>query len=700
MPSTPSVFPDGYNAHSDSGTSEPSRSDELICLEKNDTKEKTNVAGNTDSNESGTQSFASKGSEHVAGWHDDETIRQQRPPLDTPDARNDREADKSPARMELPEKSAAETVSSGEVELDISGRACRILYPDGKKERWLNRDFQGNVISISTRDENGQRTIFNKDGFWFIDVEGQRVPLPNEILVTNEGNFSTKISSDGWWRTELTDGTLLRERTNVTGCRLTFDNNQLSKISRRDGTTIQAIYKDAEVIQFVETTPQLPNPIRWQRHGDLWVSDQQPPQSRRSFTIEENGNTTWESLEGEKRVVRGSGIELQPSGGGSIHFDQQGRIIKIEYAGARRVRTFEYAENSAVLIGLVLEEAGKTPRVYRRSSNDVWLITDDTGRKLGSWRGYVQLADDGGYCVKALRGSIDESAGHWKIFLIDGSELREYRGDDGSRALFDGTGRLHVVYRADGSTIKAEYEDGKLCRITQSAGNVSRLWQKQGAVWTSDDGAQPDRRNPFFSQKGELFFFDDRQQQHVLRTSGLEEISKLDGSIVYADNFGRVQQTRANDDNRFFDYDATNCVTKITSVTRSGTTHDWQRRPGDDVTITRDGDIIIKSSDGTTAVERSTFQRLDYDISGRIQTLTNADGSRRQFQWQDDRLVAITDSDLTDGTGDGVTRPAPARSEKLWRLQGDTFVHTDSLGSEQVLPQADIENLPLRLGAP
>lgn len=320
--------------------------------------------------------------------------------------------------------------------------------------------------------------------------------------------------------------------------------------------------------------------------------------------------------------------------GTALSFDRSGRIERIQYPGGRRLREFTYSGYTTVVASVVLIERDKPTRAYVRQAGDNWLVTDAAGKKLGTWRGQVEITPNGTYAVRQSRSDGNDDAAQWKTFRSDGTEAREFRGTDGARAIYEVDGRLCTLTRADGTSISAQYTDGRLSTIVESHSSSSEItWRRQsGGIWIGVDATSqeqlPLRKNITFGNRGDMQFVDEQGQKHTLRPDGSQEIKKTDLSFVEIDRHGIVRKTRtAYGDHRTFEYDETGAVTTITSVTKAGGKHIWNRRSGDEVTVTANGDITFRNPDGRVSIERSTFQRIDFDKDGHVEKVTNPDGS-------------------------------------------------------------------------
>src|SRR5207249_3533490 len=118
-------------------------------------------------------------------------------------------------------------------------------------------------------------------------------------------------------------------------------------------------------------------------------------------------------------------------------------------------------------------------------------------------------------------------------------------------------------------------------------------WRRSDTgTWSSDDeNFCAPRHNLGFNKKGEMYFLDEAQRQHTVRTSGQDEVRKEDNSLVFYDRKGAVLGTlSAKGERRTFEYDDLRLV-RVVSDTARGGADIWVRRSDDNVEITGDGDI-------------------------------------------------------------------------------------------------------------
>ena len=581
--------------------------------------------------------------------------------------------------------------ADGKFEYDAKDRISKITYPDGKT-RSFGRDDDGNLNSITTKDARGERTYVKENGKWQIELDGMKVDLPGDFTLTGKGDFSTRVGADGTWKTERPDGTTFNEKSNATGSRVALNSDgQVEMITRKDGSTIEAQYENGSLTKITETTAGSAS-TTWTKDGDHWISDGQPPQTRKNIALDQNGNTVFEGSDGLKHIIRGNGSELtEGPGRAKFSFDKEGRIDAIEYPDGRKVRGFGYEGDSGDLNRIVITDRERnTTKVYTRSGadSDVWTVSTPEGQRLGEWRGQASIGEDGVYSLKANKGQDGETPqGHWRSFRTDGVEIHEAINGDGSRAMFDTSGQLRSVRRSDGSTLDSVYTNGQMTQIIESDPSGEKVtWTKQDdKTWTSDSPKyKAARKNLNFNKEGEITFNAEDGSKHTLKLDGSEHVNKRDGSKVELDRHGVVRRTStANGDWRSFDYEDGK-LSRITESTKQGGTNSWDPRADQertDVILSADGDLSYGLTDGSAVIDKSNFQKVHLNSDGNITQVVNPNGSSRQFTYDGDKVTQITDTRKTD-KGDKV---------EVWTREGNSDRFISRTESGKVRTRDDVQ---------
>jgi hypothetical protein len=290
------------------------------------------------------------------------------------------------------------------IERDSQGRISKITYPGGAKVREFGRDADGNLNSVVSRDAEGQTKLVKENNSWFADVNGKKLPLPGNVELSASGDYSLPLDTKTY-KTEKSDGTVCTEKVNSVGARVaTNKDGNIERISRRDGSIVEARFQDGKVVGMVESTAD-GKQTTWDRIGDVYQSRTEPPKQRVNFAFQENGNTSYIGTDGYQHIIRGAGNELlEGPGKGKYGFDSQGRIQSIQYADGKTVRSFGYDGDSLGLNKVSVEDTAKhkTTVYTREGSSDKWTMTDAAGKKLGTWKGERTISCDGIYSEKSL----------------------------------------------------------------------------------------------------------------------------------------------------------------------------------------------------------------------------------------------------------------------------------------------------------
>jgi hypothetical protein len=316
-------------------------------------------------------------------------------------------------------------------ERDDQNRIRRISYPNGGHAD-IGRDASGQVTSI-TITRNGQRRAFLRDGnHWMLEAGPTRAQLPGQVQFNERnGDISYQVTSDGRrWRTEQSDGMIVNERRNAMNARVALnDSGQVRRITRADGSSVEAFYTGGELTRVTETGANGRSHV-WSRqdNGD-WTSEGQP--TRRNMVLEANGNTRYESpADGLTHIIRGNGVELvQGQGRARYTFDGQGRITSLHLANGTGIRAIGYEGDTNYVNRISINDrsAGGTRNYARRGHETNWIVTDHAGRQINTAYGDARIGDDGSYMIRDTRHDRpgQPRGSHvWRSFGWNGVERR------------------------------------------------------------------------------------------------------------------------------------------------------------------------------------------------------------------------------------------------------------------------------------
>ncbi len=315
------------------------------------------------------------------------------------------------------------------IEFNQAKEITRIIYPGQNKIRTFQRDQNGRLCSVATRDADGCRTYFAEGAQWFVTIEGIKLRLPGEISLDCCGNFYMELAAGGLRRRESPAGVTVEEYVTATGARVALDaDGNIAAIERSDGSFVQATRQNGSLTAICHWQPDGRKSITWTMSGNLWLSDRDDLTPCRHIALQANGNTVYDFEDTTRLVIRGNGAELlEYQGSARFCFDSEGRIHSIQYPGGKKLRSFTYAGRTTNLASIIVNNLEKgLIRIYNATDrSDLWSVSDGSGRKLGLWAGQIGLSNEGIYSLKAHRGEHTSSQGLWRSFKSDGSETRE-----------------------------------------------------------------------------------------------------------------------------------------------------------------------------------------------------------------------------------------------------------------------------------
>ncbi|CAN5359057.1 hypothetical protein BH10CYA1_BH10CYA1_33320 [soil metagenome] len=313
------------------------------------------------------------------------------------------------------------TRESGEnVVLDSNRQISKISYPSEHKTREFGRDENGEINKLVTTTPRGQFSYVKEDGHWLYLAPDHKKHAAPDFSLDDSGEFS-KSTGDGVVLTQRKDGSFLTEERTAIGARIQRDSDGSPRtIKRPDNSMVRASYEDGQLVKLVDG--QDGAAVTWKPDGrGNWRSDEVPPQAVQNLRVENNGNLSY-TADKVKYTIRGNGAELAESGGISRYaFDDQGRISSIKYPGGKSALSFGYLGSNDKPSFVQVDDLQKhqTKRFIHQPEKGGWTELDRNNNLLGTWKGSVNLNDDGSYGIKP-------AGGNWLTYLPNGSTRTEH----------------------------------------------------------------------------------------------------------------------------------------------------------------------------------------------------------------------------------------------------------------------------------
>ena len=242
----------------------------------------------------------------------------------------------------------------------------------------------------------------------------------------------------------------------------------------------------------------------------------------------------------------------------NVTLDEQGRVSKVSYPAEGKTREFGRDANGEINKLTTGTKDGKWNYV---KENGEWQMLAANGTKTAA-PGF-EINKEGEFTRHLEKGEV-------QIQGLDGKIIKEHSNVIGGTTRLNESGQVEKVTRPDGSTLSANYQDGKLTSISQTkdgittnftrqienaanAENAANTKDDQNVVWKTDDAQPRTVKNLELSKNGNLSFTSDSgtsksgsdegsngEIKHIIRSNG-GEIKEGPGIGKYQfDDEGRV----------------------------------------------------------------------------------------------------------------------------------------------------------------
>ncbi len=545
-----------------------------------------------------------------------------------------------------------------------------VEYPGGKKRR--NFGYEGNSLSsIETIEKRADGTedkkVFTKDkstNSWYVKVDGLKATLPGNIEVRPDGSVAFQLDNQGRWQTERPDGTTAIERTNLSGARIGYseeDQKAVKHVTRPDNSAVECAYEGGKLSSIKETAKD-GKAVTWAAGADnKWISDENPPRERKNMAVQENGNVVFEDEAGKQHIVRGNGKELvQDPAKPSFEFDNEGRLKSIIDAKTGfKFQDLQFDDNGK-LQALNVTDANRGVLSYKRTGPEEWSVTDAQGRKVNSgvWRGDVNITEAGEYSYKEVGGD-----GFWHTYKHDGTRILEKKNADGSHQLHDAAGNLQVLTRPNGTRVECSYENGVMSKVVETNKETGKAttWSLDPSdkTWSSDAPNSIANAKPPIDKDGLMKFKGADGASYQTKTDGSTDVVTEEGAKVEIDAKGFVRKTTAKSgDSRTFEYEDGK-LKSVTDVTKAGSTNKWS---ADNMAVSKLGDVTFTTPEGTKGASRADFSKVEYNRAGDVAKVTLPNGLSRTMVYEGDSHDVKTIIDTRKG-------PNGEEKSKTWERQ-------------------------------
>lgn len=500
---------------------------------------------------------------------------------------------------------------------DSEGRIKSITYPDGKT-RTFERDSDGKVNKIITKQGDSERTYVREGNKWYMDVDGMKLALPGKVNVSAKGDFSVE-TSPGNWRTETTAGQIINQKSTDTGTLVRKDaDGKVTQITRPDGSVVAARYDKDGATQIDEYSADGKSRKTWVKQGDQ-MTTLDGKESRKNFQLMDNGLLKYEQ-NGKNQIVLPDGkLVTEGPGNARFTFDKNGRFESITYADGDRLQ-FTYTANGQIKEIQKFQGDKLVKTQTRDGESNKWNVKGPDGKAMPGWTGDYKI--DGNGTIRFKEDGAKNPEGMWQVINPDGSHYKEKINSDGSRLLkkpdnsfveIDKDGLVRKVGTNKDNYRTFEYTNGEVSKVTDyRKGKESSTWEK---------GKGEERLNAKVLEDGTLVYRT-KDKPGVIEQSDLSKIE--------LDKKGMITKvTQANGNTRDFNYRDVAGKTELISYTdtkksdKGDQVETWTRQAsGDGLTnkfvsskdskkvrtdceVGRGGDVSYRTPEGKLVVDRA-----------------------------------------------------------------------------------------------
>jgi hypothetical protein len=370
--------------------------------------------------------------------------------------------------------------------------------------------------------------------------------------------------------------------------------------------------------------------------------------------IDKNGYMEYRTADGIK-VTEGAHnarVESSDAGPESIRYPNGDRRSFVRQEGSEQLQAVTF-----------YSRADNLTREYTRAGvGDEWnyKVVDGSGTvaQVGVWKGAMEFRDG---LFSAKGQGVKAPDGFWHQRDAAGKEFIERQNPDGSRQRFDAkTMAVTNVYRADGSAVACQYDNGTLhhVRNTDRDGKETN-WSYNAAQqkWVADSADIAASANAPVDAQGQLVYRTNDQAAVKIFLDGSQEIGVAGGARIEVNQQGVASKTiQRNGDYRTLLYEEGK-LTGYVDFSKDG--KEKQRVSGlENLTVSPLGDAEY-TKDGVRYVDRADMSRVEFDANDPqlIKRVTSPNGSYREFIYNDNKdLVKIDD----------VTKGKSGEKHALW----------------------------------
>jgi YD repeat-containing protein len=522
-------------------------------------------------------------------------------------------------------------------------KTVEIQYPEGKGFRTLTVDKSNKLIKFTEQDADGKRSYFkDPSGNWHMRAGLKNVSVGGDFQLLKNGDF-VSVDRDRYDIQQL-DGTVIHEQVNSNGTRLRLnDDNSVSILSRKDGSTVQIGYADGQKRLIVDTNKDETQRTVWVKNDSgtwvsqsqkrdtdgSWASDGKPSEQRKDIDINGQGLTIATDLRGFKHVIGADGSKLNEGPGGSkFTFDASGRIESITYgAGSNRAFKFQYDGNDNLSRVEVYDGNGRLQQTRAKIADGQWRVSKADGTDGGVWQGDMKLSAEGNFMQQDLK---DKESGQWQVTTpgfdryiekvsYDGRNITRIYPDKAqidSERTESGEERVRRITRGKESREYRYDSSGKLSEVIDTTAKGTSTWRPEG----------PAKIYP----NGDVAYS---------RPDGSAVIKKGNFSTVEIDKDGDITRVSTKDGkDRTFEFETVKDKKELVRISDTRTTSEgerrevWNRRRNSDgsvgsqfVSITAGGQERVR--DGLEVLQDGDYKYTSPDGKERLAKVGRSDDS-------------------------------------------------------------------------
>lgn len=428
-------------------------------------------------------------------------------------------------------------------------------------------------------------------------------------------------------------------------------NGESIRILRQDGSSIST---DAGNVVFRRTDGAS---AVWQRKADGW-HENLTGRTMQRIDLGDNGVTTLVEQNGRRAVVLGSGAVVQQHEKFEYKFDSQGRVTAIT-AEQPSIAQLSYYGDSTMLQSCTVQNGSEQNSFVRVAGKNEWKLHDLSGKEIDHVYCDIQFRPTGYFGFRNT--PIGQPAQqNWRVFIDNQAEVIESSQQGIAAVYHDISGNLLYAQRQDGSQVVCHWQDGKQTKIVSSNAQgetlefVRQQHEDGSSVWRANgDDIVATPVSPL-SNDGVMSYRERDGGRHITPLSGLKTVIKPNGEQLLYNLRGDLDRIFSGGRLREFNRNSSGVLESVVDTTGLHSHAVWHKNgSGESNYDQQQGVLTVRNLDNSWTSYYPDFSSqvriggANYE-SGLLSEVKLADGSQRNFEYADGRIIAIVDKSAVD----------------------------------------------------